>query len=141
MAFRDDVSINSLIGPGTAVSGNLQASGFTRIDGDIDGNLTIDGKLIIGDKARVRGDIFATSAIVGGVVEGDILAPEGVQLFATASVIGDIVAQEIKMDENVLFQGSCIIIRDKERFEKEKLQWQDKRALLQKTKLNTQENI
>ena len=120
MAFRDDISINSLIGPGTSVSGNLQASGFTRVDGDIDGNLVINGKLIIGDKARIRGEVFATSAIVCGVIKGNIIAPEGVQLFSTASVVGDIVSQKIRLDENALFQGSCIILRDKEKFEKEK---------------------
>ena len=43
MAFRiDDISINTIIGGGSAIKGNLKINGFVRIDGDIDGNL--DGK-------------------------------------------------------------------------------------------------
>lgn len=140
MSLRDDVSINSLIGPGTSVFGDLRTSGFTRVDGDIDGNLVIDGKLIIGDKARIRGNVSAKSAIVGGVVLGSIVAPEGVQLFSSASVIGDIVARNIRLDSQVLFQGSCIILSDKADFEKAKLEWNDKRVLVNKAEYVSQEN-
>ncbi|OJF76455.1 MAG: cell shape determination protein CcmA [Treponema sp. CETP13] len=140
MSLRDEVSINSLIGPGTSVLGNLQTSGFTRVDGDIDGNLVIDGKLIIGEKARIRGNISAKSAIIGGVVVGDIVAPDGIQLFSSASVIGDMVARNIRIDSQVLFQGACIIISDKEEFEKAKLEWNDKCVLLNKAEFVSQEN-
>ncbi|HZK20532.1 MAG TPA: polymer-forming cytoskeletal protein [Treponemataceae bacterium] len=140
MALRDDISINSIVGPGTTVLGNLKASGFTRVDGDIDGSIEVDGKLIVGEKARIRGDVLALSAIIGGVIQGDVVAPEGVQLFSTASVFGDIVTQKIRMEEQVLFQGSCIVISDREEFEKEKIKWQDKTALLKKAKLSPQEH-
>ena len=40
MALRfDDISINTLIGNGSFVQGDLKVNGFIRIDGDIDGNL------------------------------------------------------------------------------------------------------
>lgn len=140
MAFRDDVSINSFIGLDTSISGNIHASGFTRVDGDIDGNIEVDGRIIIGDKARIRGNITATSAIIGGIIEGDIVAPDGVQLFSTASVIGDIVAQKIILDENVLFQGRSVVVCDAEEFEKEKIEWQEQRAVLNKSRFVSQEN-
>ena len=34
----DDININTLIGPGSAVAGNLRVAGFVRIDGDIAGD-------------------------------------------------------------------------------------------------------
>ena len=73
MAFRgDDISINTFIGSGSAVSGNLKIAGFVTIHGDLDGDLEATGKVIISEGARVRGNITAKSAIIGGVVEGDI---------------------------------------------------------------------
>ena len=48
MALRvDDISINTIIGKGSAISGNMKVNGFIRIDGDIDGNLETDGNVIM----------------------------------------------------------------------------------------------
>ena len=141
MALRDDVSINSLIGPGTSVAGNLEAAGFTRVDGDIDGNLVVDGKLIIGDKARIRGNVSANSVIIGGVVVGNIIVSEDVQLFSTASIVGDIIARKIRLDSQVLLQGTCIILNNKEDFEKAKIEWNNQRALLNRAEFAKQESI
>ena len=50
MALRiDDISINTIIGHGSAISGDIKVNGFVRIDGDIDGNLETDGNVIIGE--------------------------------------------------------------------------------------------
>ncbi len=60
MALRvDDISINTIIGKGSAISGNLKVNGFIRIDGDIDGNLETDGNVIVGALARIRGNLTA----------------------------------------------------------------------------------
>ena len=58
MALRiDDISINTILGQGSAITGNIKINGFVRIDGDIDGNLETDGNIIIGENARIRGNI------------------------------------------------------------------------------------
>ncbi len=50
MALRiDDISINTILGHGSAITGNIKINGFVRIDGDIDGNLETDGNIIIGE--------------------------------------------------------------------------------------------
>ena len=47
MALRtDDISINTISGKGSAISGNMKVNGFIRIDGDIDGSLETDGNVI-----------------------------------------------------------------------------------------------
>ena len=48
MALKvDDISINTIIGKGSSITGNLRINGFVRLDGDIDGNLETDGNIII----------------------------------------------------------------------------------------------
>ena len=65
--LADDISINTVVGAGTKVSGDLNIAGLVRIDGDIDGNLETTGRIIIGEKARIHGNVTAKAAVIGGI--------------------------------------------------------------------------
>ena len=81
MALRiDDISINTIIGKGSEIKGNVKVNGFVRIDGDIDGNLETDGNVIVGENARIRGNITAKSIILGGIILGNIFATDSVKV-------------------------------------------------------------
>lgn len=117
MAFlTDDISINTIIGLGSAVSGDVHANGFIRVDGDIDGNLESTGNIIIGDKARINGNINALSITIGGIVLGNIYAPNGIKLLSTSAVIGNISTKNLEIEENVIFHGHCIALKNDEEF-------------------------
>ena len=131
-SFTDDISFNTMVGPGAFITGDLKLEGFTRVDGDIYGNLETTGKLIIGENARVRGSLTAKSVIVIGIVEGDILAPDGVHLFSSAVVLGDVISRKIKAEEKVVIEGYCISIENPEDFEEAKKRWLDMRAISNK---------
>ena len=130
--LSDDISINTMVGHGSLISGNLKIDGFVRIDGNIDGNLETTGKIIIGDDAKIRGNVTASSVISGGIVEGDVVAPEFVQLFSSAIVRGDVISKKITAEQNSIIDGYCISIKDDEKFEKMKNQWFDKRSITDK---------
>ena len=120
MAFlTDDISINTIIGAGSAVSGDVRANGFIRVDGDIDGNLDSTGNIIIGNNARINGNINALSTVVGGIVIGDIYAPNGIKLLSSSAVIGNICTKNLEIEENVIFHGHCIALRNEEEFAEE----------------------
>lgn len=131
-SFTDDISFNTMVGPGAFVTGDLKLEGFTRVDGDIYGNLETTGKLIIGENARIRGSLTAKSVIIIGIVEGDILAPEGIHLFSSAVVLGDVISRKVKAEENVVIEGYCISIENPQEFEDAKKQWLDMRAISNK---------
>ena len=117
MAFlADDISINTIIGLGSAVSGDVHANGFIRVDGDIDGNLESTGNIIVGDKARINGSITALSIVIGGIVLGDIYAPNGIKLLSSSAVIGNITTKNLEIEENVIFHGHCIALKNDEEF-------------------------
>ena len=98
MALRiDDISINTVIGKGSEIKGNIKVNGVVRIDGDIDGNLETDGNVIIGENARIRGNINAKSIIVGGIILGNIFANESVKVLANSIVIGDILSHKVQI--------------------------------------------
>ncbi len=133
MAFRsDDISINTLIGNGSFIKGNMRVNGFIRIDGDIDGDIETDGAVIISEKAKIRGNLTAKSAIVGGIVLGDISVKSGVKLLSSSAVIGNIIAKKVQMEDDVIFQGHCISISDEERFEQAKKYFLQQKAIRDK---------
>lgn len=117
MALRfDDISINTLIGNGSFVKGDLKVNGFIRIDGDIDGNLETDGAVIISEKARIHGNITAKSIIVGGIIIGDITAKDGIKLLSSSAVIGNIISRKVQIEDNVVFHGHCISVQNEENY-------------------------
>lgn len=133
MAFlTDDISINTIIGAGSAVSGDVKANGFIRVDGDIDGNLDSSGNVIVGNKARINGNVTALSSVVGGIVLGDIYAPDGIKLLSSSAVIGNIYTKNLEIEENVIFHGHCIALRNEEEFEQAAKNFQEELSIKSK---------
>ncbi len=119
MALRiDDISLNTILGNGSSIKGNLTINGFVRVDGDIDGDLSTDGNVIIGENARIRGNVNAKSIVIGGIILGDVFVKENVKLLQNSVVIGDILSHKVQIEESALFQGHCISIKNDEEYER-----------------------
>ena len=137
MALKvDDISINTILGKGSSITGNLRINGFVRLDGDIDGNLETDGNVIIGDNARIRGDVKAKSVIISGIVVGNIIAQEGIKILSEAAVLGDVISRKVQIDDKATFNGKCISIKDEELLEKESAQYLQSKAIKEKVVLS-----
>jgi len=133
MALRvDDISINTIIGKGSAISGDMKVNGFIRIDGDIDGNLETDGNVIVGENARIRGDLTAKSVIIGGIIKGNIKANESVKILAEAAVIGDVISRKVQVDGSAIIHGHCISIKDEAEFGKTSGEYLQSKAIKEK---------
>ncbi len=115
--FPDEVAINTLIGPGSSIHGNVKVNGFIRIDGDLDGNLETPGNVIIGENARLRGTVRARSVSVGGVIQGDVIAPEGVTVLSSGMVIGAVLTRRLLVEDRVILNGPCVAVDDQARFD------------------------
>lgn len=101
------VQISTLIGKGSELAGDFSVEGSARIDGKVNGNVTVTGVLIVGSTGSVSGNVAAKAVVIGGEVLGDVNAPEKTELTATAKVLGDITTAVIVIDEKAIFQGKC----------------------------------
>lgn len=99
--------ITTMLGPGSDLQGSLYAEGSARVDGNVNGNVTVTGMLILGSAGRISGDVTAEAVILGGGVLGNVTAPERAELTATARVSGDVTTRVIVIDEHAVFQGRC----------------------------------
>ena len=104
----DELELHAIVGAGTAFHGTLSFSGRVRIDGEFAGQILGGRLLVIGEGARVQGEIRAERVIIlGGNVKADISASDGIELYVPAQVAGDLRAPEIHLDRGVKFQGTC----------------------------------
>ena len=137
MALKlDDISINTLLGNGSFISGDIKVNGFVRVDGDIDGNLETDGNIIIGEIAKIRGNIVGKSVIVGGIVLGNIFADESVKLMVNSAVMGDIVSHKVQIEDTAKFHGHLISIKEEEKYQSEKDKYFQSKAIQERVTLS-----
>ena len=113
-AKNEDFSVNTIVGPGTNVSGNIESGGFTRVDGHVQGDVKAKGRLIIGERARMKSNISGTSVTVGGVVFGNVLASERLIILTTGLIMGDIITRRIQADEGCLIHGRVKVCQTEE---------------------------
>ncbi|MBQ9864980.1 MAG: polymer-forming cytoskeletal protein [Bacteroidales bacterium] len=101
---------NSLINTitvGTTIKGDIQANGDFRMDGTLEGNITLTGKLVLGEQGRIIGNVVCQNANVMGVIDGNLSVKEFLTLYASSRVKGDIVANKLAIEPGAYFTGSC----------------------------------
>ena len=81
----DAGSIN-LLGAGTKINGDITSNGDFRIDGNLLGNITISGKLVLGSTGRIEGNIQCANADLSGEVKGTVNISETLSLKSTAKI-------------------------------------------------------
>jgi cytoskeletal protein CcmA (bactofilin family) len=104
--------IDSLIGAGTVVQGNVMFTGGLRIDGAVDGKVaTADnaqGTLVISEHARIDGEVKVSHIVINGSVSGPVTANDYLELQAKARVNGDVVYRTLEMHVGAIVQGKLM---------------------------------
>jgi len=106
-----------------AVNGNIKILGKLNVTGKITGNseavevyaqsanvvgdITSHGSVKIGNDSVIRGNIYATSAVIAGAVKGDIDVKGPVILDASAIVMGNIKSKSVQINNGAVIEGLC----------------------------------
>ncbi len=105
MASSRDILVNTLLGPDSSFRGELAVDGFVRIDGDLRGSLRSSGKVVVSELARCEASIVARSAVVGGVVRGDVCVSERLTLLEGGMIVGNVFAPRLDATGDVVIHG------------------------------------
>jgi len=124
-----DFSINTIVGPGTSILGDIETGGFTRVDGNLMGDLKAKGRIIIGERARMKSNVSGTAITVGGVVFGNVLASERLTVLATGLVMGDIITRRIEANEGCLIHGRIRVCRTEDAWNRAISEYRDTAGL------------
>ena len=104
--------IDSLIGSGTTIEGNISFSGGLRIDGHVKGNVKATankpGTLVVSEMAKVEGEIDVAHVVINGTVAGPVRASEYVELLPKARVTGNVSYKSIEIHVGAIVMGQLI---------------------------------
>lgn len=104
--------IDSLIGAGTTVHGDVTFSGGLRIDGAVHGKVsTVDNQsatLVVSEQARVDGEVRVSHVVINGSVSGPVTANDYLELQAKARVNGDVEYRRLEMHVGAIVQGKLV---------------------------------
>jgi cytoskeletal protein CcmA (bactofilin family) len=96
----------TLIANGTRIEGRLTGKAEVVVEGEVEGEVALDGHLQIGTEGRVRGNLDVRSARIAGRLIGNVRGKEVVELTATGKLEGDMAAPRVKVAEGAFFRGN-----------------------------------
>src|SRR5262245_41724371 len=100
------MAAGSVIGPDTVVRGNVRGSGPLEILGRVEGDVSVEGDVLLGDGAAVRGNVSGAQLTVRGAVQGDLRGSAAVLVQNGARVVGEITAPRIGIADGGLVRGN-----------------------------------
>lgn len=108
--------IDSLIGIGTKVTGDVHFTGGLRVDGEVCGSVIADqskaSTLVLSEQARVNGEIRVTHLVLNGTVTGPIEASEYLELQSKARVTGDVKYKTLEIQLGAIVDGKLAHISE-----------------------------
>lgn len=104
--------ISTVVGAGTRIRGSINIINSGRIDGHVDGGVTSDQDVIVGEGGYVKGHIISKRAIIGGRVEGSVTAKEKLILESKANLEGDIKTEILRVADGARFNGKSFMINN-----------------------------
>ena len=104
----DDGSASSaFLGKGTRIVGKLFFEGPARIEGAVEGEVTAQDTLTIGESAVVSAQVIGSAVVIHGRVTGDVTARKRLEIRAPGKLVGNITTPSLVIHEGVVFEGQC----------------------------------
>jgi cytoskeletal protein CcmA (bactofilin family) len=109
-------AVSSILSSEVKFTGDLDAKGSIRIDGEFEGKINSTDTVIVGRGGSVKGEIHAVHAVVSGTLEGNIFANKKVELESGSRLIGDVESMSLVIQDGVFFEGRSKMRKDGEAF-------------------------
>ena len=100
------VAAASVILSETSIVGDILSHSNFRIDGHVKGNLKIKGKLVIGLKGTVEGQVTCVGATIEGSFKGEIIATESLSIKEKGVVEGKITTKLFSVAPGACLKGT-----------------------------------
>ena len=105
-------TIDTLVGSGSVLKGDLEFTGGLRVDGHIKGHVSAQdsnkGTLVLSESGVIEGDINVPHVVINGTVNGNIVSGGHVELQSSAKITGDIHYKGVEMELGAILNGSLV---------------------------------
>jgi cytoskeletal protein CcmA (bactofilin family) len=109
-SLTDVLGKTNRIVEGTIIKGDIISPADFRLDGELIGNFTSNGKLVIGPAGSVKGDIICVNADIEGKFEGKIQVEDTLNIKETAHIIGEVIIGKLSVEPGATFNATCIML-------------------------------
>ncbi len=99
--------LHNALAAGTTIKGDIVTETDFRLDGKVEGDISCNGKIVVGPKGSVTGNIVSANAEILGEVDGSVKVSAKLVLKSTAVIKGDIYSQSLEIEPNARFNGAC----------------------------------
>lgn len=89
----------------TTVIGTITGQGAFVFCGTVEGDCDIDGPLTLAAGGHWKGTLKANDIVVAGVVEGDVIAKQRVEILGSARITGSLSGNSIAVAEGAVIEG------------------------------------
>jgi cytoskeletal protein CcmA (bactofilin family) len=103
--IQDTAGPTTYVAATTTIVGTVTGKGAYVFCGTVEGECDIDGPLTLAAGGRWRGVLKATDIVVAGVVEGDVVAKQRVEILGTARITGSLAGHSIAVAEGAIIEG------------------------------------
>lgn len=107
--YTDLLGKTNRIVEATQIKGDVFSHADFRLDGELIGNFTSNGKLVIGPSGKVIGEIVCKNVDIEGIFNGKITAHKLLNIKATATVEGDVCVGKLAIEPGALFTATCVM--------------------------------
>src|ERR1051325_4924211 len=116
-------SLSGFVGSGTVITGEASFKSMLRVDGRFSGRISsAGGALIVGAGGQVDANIEVSVATIHGIVNGDIVATDRIELGRAAKLTGNITTPSLMIEQGAVFEGSCKMTQAKAATDKPKVE-------------------
>lgn len=105
--------IETIVGRGSHVTGDMIVQGSIHVNGEVDGSVKATGFVTVSETGVIHGGLSGEYAIVGGVVEGDVAVKGKVVLSKYAKLKGDIISSRLIIEDGAVFEGKSTMAASK----------------------------
>lgn len=102
--FQPDLS-DTVIAAGITVRGDITSDGDIWVNGTVEGDLTTETSITLGQNARIDGNLSAATLYISGCIIGNATATERVACESTAYINGDISTPRLRVEDGALITG------------------------------------
>ena len=104
--------LHNVIAQGTKIVGDIESTSDMRLDGVLQGNMTCQGKVVVGPQGAINGNLVCSNCDVMGSIEGNITVSDTLSLKATSVITGEIHTKVLSIEPNAVFNGTCEMKRN-----------------------------
>ena len=93
------------------IEGEVSCHEEMHVNGEIQGQLTLDHRLTVGPQGKAYAAIKAKEVVISGMVKGNVEASERIVLKKGANLVGDVKTAGIVIEDGAYFKGGIDITR------------------------------